>query len=391
MLKLNGRVKHIEDKKNASHEHDKLLTISTNILTPNILKINKAFLIRDHNIPGGYKHYFCFESDTDYLSLIPQTASYTLLPNDFKYLKDGDIVKLHTSESRMRVLFRKHSLQNSILVTERCNHYCLMCSQPPKDIDDSWILDEIEQLIKIIPRTTLELGFTGGEPTLIGQRFFALMELCKNWLPETGIHILSNGRRFADASFAVEYAEINHPDMVVGIPLYSSVPEIHDYIVQAKGAFDETIRGILNLKKLKQKVEIRIVLHKQSIPTLIELCEYISRNLLFVDHVALMGLEVIGFTRANIDKLWIDPGEYTDVLSQAISILSKTSINVSIYNHPLCLIKPKDEDYYRKSISDWKNEYAEECNKCTRVSDCGGFFSSGIQHLYSQRLIPFTN
>jgi His-Xaa-Ser system radical SAM maturase HxsC len=177
--------------------------------------------------------------------------------------------------------------------------------------------------------------------------------------------------------------------MMVGIPLYSDDPKLHDYIVQAKGAFDETIIGILNLKKLKQKVEIRIVLHKQSIKRLVELCHFITRNLLFVDHVALMGLEMMGFTRANLDKLWMDQFEYKNILSEAVGVLEKSGMNISIYNHQLCLINEDVLPYYRKSISDWKNEYAKECQDCLKTEACGGFFSSGIKHKYSQNLKPF--
>jgi len=45
---------------------------------------------------------------------------------------------------------------------------------------------------------------------------------------------------------------------------YSDVSTIHDYVVESDGAFDETIRGILNLKSYGQKVEIRIVVHRQT-------------------------------------------------------------------------------------------------------------------------------
>ena len=177
--------------------------------------------------------------------------------------------------------------------------------------------------------------------------------------------------------------------MMVGIPVYSDDPELHDYIVQADGAFDETIQGIINLKRLNQKVEVRIVIHKQSVKRLKELSEFLARNLLFVDHVALMGLEMMGFTRANLDKLWIDPIEYKDTLSEAVKILSKAGMNVSVYNHQLCLVNQDIMPYYRKSISDWKNEYAPECNGCARLNECGGFFSSGIQYGYSKNLKPF--
>ena len=177
--------------------------------------------------------------------------------------------------------------------------------------------------------------------------------------------------------------------MMVGIPIYSDDPALHDYIVQARGAFDETIRGILNLKRFHQKVEIRVVLHKQSIPRLGALAEFIARNLLFVDHVALMGLEMMGFTRANLDVLWIDPIEYKDTLSRAVRILEKSRMRVSVYNHQLCLVNPDILPVYRKSISDWKNEYAPECTRCTKRNECGGFFASGIKYGYSKHLKPF--
>jgi hypothetical protein len=102
-----------------------------------------------------------------------------------------------------------------------------------------------------------------------------------------------------------------------------------------------------------------------------------------------MGLEMTGFTRANIDKLWIDPFDYKDTLSKAVNILSKYGINTSIYNQPLCLINREDEPFYRKSISDWKNEFAPECKDCSRYHDCGGFFSSSLMHGYSAKLRPF--
>jgi hypothetical protein len=41
---------------------------------------------------------------------------------------------------------------------------------------------------------------------------------------------------------------------------------------------------------------------------------WIARNLPFVDHVALMGLENTGFAIANEALLWIDPMDYCDDL-----------------------------------------------------------------------------
>jgi His-Xaa-Ser system radical SAM maturase HxsC len=385
MLKLGGKVITIQSVSYAPE----LYSVSTNPLIPEVLRANKAFIVTKKNIPSGFAHYLIFDHEQHLINELPPQVQYTILSEDFSYLDDEDVIRLSRDTTSIKVLFRNKSPHNGLLITEQCNHYCLMCSQPPKDIDDSWIIGEVERLIPLIPRSTKELGFTGGEPTLFGQRFLDLLRLTKSYLPETTLHILSNGRAFKDMKFAENYASIQHPDMVVGIPLYSDDPSLHDYIVQAKGAFDETVLGILNLKKLNQRVEVRVVLHKLSIPRLKQLAEFIGRNLLFVDHVALMGLEMIGFTRANLDKLWIDPYEYKDTLSEAVQILSSYGLTTSVYNHQLCLVNHDIEPFYRKSISDWKNEYADECSDCLRRNECGGFFSSGIAYGYSNHITPF--
>lgn len=386
MLKLGGSVIEIHSGTNLS---SKVISVSTNRNLPKVLKETKAYIATDSEIPDGFGHYLIFESDKTLTEKLPHNADYTLLSDDYKYLGHDDVVRLSRDGGSIRVLVRAASPHNTILVTEQCNHYCLMCSQPPKKNDDSWILEEIKELIPLIPKYIKEIGFTGGEPTIYGNRFLDILKMTKNYLPETSVHILSNGRTFKDLDFASMYAGVGLKDVMVGIPIYSDDPTLHDYIVQAEGAFDETIQGILNLKRLNQKVEIRVVIHKQSVPRLKQLCEFIARNLLFVDHVALMGLEMMGFTRANLDKLWIDPHEYRDTLSEAVSILTRYGMTTSIYNHQLCLVNSDVLPYYRKSISDWKNEYAQECNECTKKIECGGFFSSGIKFGYSNHLKPY--
>jgi His-Xaa-Ser system radical SAM maturase HxsC len=298
------------------------------------------------------------------------------LSPDLAQLEDGDVVRLTKKDNRIRVLYRRHSPHNAFLVTERCDNYCLMCSQPPKNINDDWIIEEILEALPLLSPETEELGFSGGEPTLLGDRFIEVLRLAKKVLPRTAIHVLSNGRRFSDPKFSKKWAEVNHPDIMVGIPVYSDISSTHDYVVQSDGAFDQTIRGILNLKYLGQRVEVRVVLHKATIDGLPRLAEFITRNLLFVDHVALMGLEMMGFTRANMDVLWIDPAEYQRELSEAVNILSAARMRVSIYNHQLCLLNRELWPYAVKSISDWKNEYFPECEGCAVKEECGGFFSS---------------
>lgn len=305
---------------------------------------------------------------------------------DLSHLCEGDIVVVH-ADGVVNTAYRTNSMHNFLLFTERCNSNCLMCSQPPKDKDDTaYLYDLHTKTIPLIPKDCFELGITGGEPTLLGDWFFHLMEQIKVELPHTEVHCLTNGRSFAWSNMAARLGELEFDRLMLGIPIYSDSPFQHDYIVQAKDAFNQTVRGLYNLAKHNVRVELRIVLHQQTIPRLMQLARFIYKNLPFAAHVTFMGLEHQGYTPYNIEKLWIDPLDYGHVLSDAVLYLADMGMYVSVYNSQLCTI-PKDIwGYARKSISDWKNVYHEECGKCNVKEECGGFFASGMKK-YSRGLM----
>ena len=383
MLRLSGKAQAIIQ----GFSEPRVLTVTDEYELPKVLRENAALLLDpDKDTVDGFGAYVTYDKEakqsTDLLDKL------FIFPDYLGYIQSGDIVRF-SPEGSVRCLFRKTARYNTILLTERCDQYCLMCSQPPKDIDDSWLLDQAMTVIETIPRDTKMLGFSGGEPTLYGDGLVKLVGKCKSFLPHTGIDILTNGRAFADASFAKSMGAVGHPNCTFCVPLYSDDPVTHNYVVQHKNAFDDAVQGILNLKSQNQKVEIRIVIHKQTIDRLVQTCEFIARNLIFVDHVALMGLEITGFTRANLDKLWIDPFDYKDTLSDAIKLLNSYGMSSSVYNHQLCTVNEDVLGNYVRSISDWKNEFVDECADCSRMSDCGGFFSSSKQFRYSDNISPF--
>jgi hypothetical protein len=59
------------------------------------------------------------------------------------YLSEGDIVRISPRAGQLVVLYRRNSRSNSMLLTERCNSFCVMCSQPPKRADDSHLVDAL--------------------------------------------------------------------------------------------------------------------------------------------------------------------------------------------------------------------------------------------------------
>jgi His-Xaa-Ser system radical SAM maturase HxsC len=318
-------------------------------------------------------------SDDD-LENLPEAAACARLisiPGKFNYLSDGDIVRFFPQSGRFRTLYRRASKHNSLLVTDRCNHYCLMCSQPPKDIDDRWILDELKVALPLVAKDTESICFTGGDPRLEWRELIEVLAICREELPDTAVHVLSNGRAFVRDEVVAAWAALRHPNLTVGIPIYSAVDHVHDYVVQARGAFDETVLGILKLQDSSQRIEVRVVLHAITAPRIVETCRWLARNLPFVNHVALMGLENTGFAIANADNLWIDPLDYRASLAEGVNVLASARVNVSIYNLQRCVLDRSVWRYAVQSISDWKNGYIEECDRCVERGRCSGFFTSG--------------
>ena len=381
MTQLYGKI--IESNNTTGNKPFLLKLTSNNSLPVNYRKnVGLLNCKIDMNL-SGYRAYI--STNKNFLSNLPN--SYLLEPF-LDYLHDGDIIRLNPEQNQVRVLYRKQSPYNALLVTERCNSFCLMCSQPPRKIDDDYIVDDLLVLIPMIDRGALEIGITGGEPTIIGERFFEIIRKLKAYHPETSVHVLSNGRNFDDLLFAKKLREINHPNLMLGIPLYSDISQIHDFVVQADGAFDQTIRGILNLKRCGIRVEIRFVVHKQTYDRMPQFAEFVVRNLTFVDQVVFMGLEITGFTKANLDELWIDPVTYQPELAEAVFTLDRFHIKTSIYNHQLCTLDSRLNKFSVRSISDWKNIYMPECDPCMRKHECGGFFNSSIIR-YSKHITPF--
>jgi His-Xaa-Ser system radical SAM maturase HxsC len=307
---------------------------------------------------------------------------------EFEYLSDGDVVSVQPS-GFVRALYRKNSPHNFILVTDQCNSFCLMCSQPPRQVDDFDRIGEHLRLIDLIDPETRELGITGGEPTLFKDDFLRLVRHCKERLPNTALHVLTNGRMFYYREFARRLGEVGHPDVMLGVPLYSDVDSEHDYVVQARGAFEETVLGLHNLSRFGVPVEIRVVVHRQTYRRLPRLAEFIARNFPFAAHVALMGMEMYGFVHRNFDELWIDPHDYQRELLEAADTLTLAGLNTSVYNHQLCVLDRRLWPLARRSISDWKNIYLEECESCALQRECGGLFQSAARK-HSAHIRAFT-
>lgn len=281
-------------------------------------------------------------------------------------LEEGDVVAVNPSRRNVHVLFRESDAHHTVFLTSRCNSYCLMCSQPPTRHDDSWLVDEAIAVARHIRKSPEIVGFSGGEPLLLGARLRSVLDTFAALHPTCEFDVLTNGRLFSDPAIAASILTELRAPVTWMVPLYGHVDFLHDYVVQTYGAFDETIAGILRLQAAGQPIQLRV---------LPEFCTFIARNLPFVHEVAIMGCEPIGFALANREQCEVNIREWHPQLAEGIRNLERGRLRLVLMNLPLCALPRSCWRYALQSISDWKQVYAPECARCSVKHACAGLFA----------------
>ncbi len=130
-----------------------------------------------------------------------------------------------------------------LALTYRCNNNCSHCyNARPRNYPEMG-LEKWKQIIdKVWDLRIPHIVFTGGEPTL----FTDLPELVA-YAEEKGLitGLNTNGRRLSDSAFLNSLVEagLDH----VQITLESHDAKIHDLMVAAQGAWEETVNGLKNV------------------------------------------------------------------------------------------------------------------------------------------------
>jgi His-Xaa-Ser system radical SAM maturase HxsC len=336
-------------------------------------------------VKGGVRNLATLFTQSDFIGT-------TELPSVFasgESLYAGDVVAVTPAKELVQVLYRDSDCHHTVFLTNRCNSNCLMCSQPPTRGDDSWLVAEADQVARHIKSTPKTIGFTGGEPLLLGANLRRLLDIYADLHPNANIEVLTNGRLFSSDRLANEVLADRIHLATWLVPLYGHADFLHDFVVQVPGAFDETILGLLTLHRFKQPIQLRTVLIEPVLQVLPDLCEFIGRNLPFVREVALMGCEPTGFALANREHCEIDLRDWGATIKEAIHRLRRFDLPVVIMNFPLCALEMDLWQYSHQSISDWKRVFAPECAGCALKHRCPGLFESYKVGWRPTKIVPF--
>jgi len=141
----------------------------------------------------------------------------------------------------------KYPVLSEIALTYRCNNECQFCyAFSPHRETSEMSTDDVKRVIDMIvdDAHVPSLSFTGGEPTL-REDLFELIAYAR----ERGlrVNLITNGRRCADPEFVQRLVQADLNSAQVSIE--GSDAKSHDLIAGAPGSFEQTVKGIKNLKE----------------------------------------------------------------------------------------------------------------------------------------------
>ena len=298
-----------------------------------------------------------------------------------------------------------------LALTYRCNNDCAHCynmEHPSVAKGELSTADWMRLLDKAWSLGIPHIIFTGGEPTL------------RDDLPDLIAHAEQNGqitglntnaRRLSDESYVrrLVASGLDH----VQITLESDSPEVHDEMVRAKGAFQQTVKGIRNVLAAPLYVMTNTTMLRTNVRT-------IPRTL---DFLAELGVPTIGLnaliysgrgltvgtglkeaelapllqvarqkTEANGQRLiWYTPTQYCnfDPVQMDLGVKGCTAALYNMCVEPDGGVLPCQSYYHQLGnlLTDewdaiWNHELAlrlrerkglpEKCNGCLLLSECGG-------------------
>lgn len=323
--------------------------------------------------------------DNDKVNISPDNVLFNLEENEQKYLQDlGEGACIEISKTgKISCAFGMVN-DNTLYITDKCNSNCIMCpmAEPARKFGNNTPIPVIKELIKYMPCNMEHITITGGEPFIIKEQLFEILNELKVGRKANTYLLLSNGRIFANHEYCKLFAESVPEDFLIGIPLHGPNATIHDLISQTPGSFLQTTNGITNLLNSKStSIEIRIVINKINAPYMMDIAKLIIEKYKGINSVKFMGMEMLGNAIVNSDKVWISYSEAFTKIRSAIDFLVENLVDVEIYNFPLCFVDPAYWHICAHSISAHKVKYADSCIQCKEKKSCGGMFTGTDKYL----------
>jgi len=167
-------------------------------------------------------------------------------------------------------------MEKNILLKTACNNDCIFCRDIKRKYHKHWnAYDRIgilnSEIVSAVKKGCTAIKFTGSEPLdypyILQLTEYAHQHNIRN------ISIATTGRRLKDPIFLKKLikAGIN----LVKLPIYGSDRKYHDSVTRAPGSFEDLIRALDNLSKLKVDTYLTCLVLRSNYKNISDLTRFI--------------------------------------------------------------------------------------------------------------------
>ena len=215
-------------------------------------------------------------------------------------------------------------------VNYKCNNMCRFCfSHNVGSERGEMTLSSIENVLNMCSENDLVV-INGGEPSLHEQ----LNEIIESILSRNlYCNVYTNGRRLSEFNFRQDSIE----RLRFIIPIHGD-REIHDYITQVDGSYDETLKSLKYING-KYTYNIKFIVNKEMIYKNFNVYNFLTNNDLKPDEVVLARLNRT--RKSKINKYEIpNHSDEKEYIKRCMNELHQF-YNICILDYPMCFIEKK--------------------------------------------------
>ncbi|RJO71950.1 MAG: radical SAM protein [Myxococcales bacterium] len=267
-----------------------------------------------------------------------------------------------------------------------CNNKCFFCVQGDKRYHyPNKTTEEVKKILGDARRETDSIVFTGGEVT-IRPDFPELVRHAAS-LGFARVQVQTNGRAFASKKYCETIVRAGANEFSPAI--HGPRPEIHDYLVNAAGAFKQTVMGIRNLKEMGQIVIMNSVITRPNYRHLPETARLFVA--LKVDQFQFAFVHALGSAGKNFEMMVPRKSLIEPYLKRALQIGIQAGCRVMTEAIPYCFMEGFEANVAERYIphtkiidADWVvDDYTEyrwtegkakgpNCGECAYFDECEG-------------------
>lgn len=283
-----------------------------------------------------------------------------------------------------------------------CNNNCKFCVQAHNRQYGNKSTAEIKKaLVDAKENNCQGVVFTGGEFT-VRKDCFDLVKYAKEQGFES-IQLQSNGRMFSSMEFCKRMIKAGANEFSPA--LHGHRAEVHDYLTSSPGAFNQTVQGIKNLRKLRQYLVMNSVIVKPNYRYAPQLAKLLCE--LGVNQFQFAFVHAIGNAENNFESMIPYKTLAMPYLKKGIDIAKKYNVFAMIEAVPYCMMSGYEKhcselyipftrieehsfviDNFKEIRTTQGKAKAEKCRKCRFDLICEGPWKEYPEHFGWDEFIP---